>query len=342
MQNSDLKVYKAKANGRMGGGSTYLVSTGVQQNVFPHVTSAQRTAGHQDAFKTFWKVADDADGTLIAPEIYDDAPTLSLTDYVIAFEMDQRETIASITGLLTTPPTDGRQKYGTAVLKNDITAGDSTFTVTVKAAALASGNDAIFAAALNCVITDKLTADALTGNEEPFVLTGTPSVSGLDVTLTRVGTFLYSYTADGVSRVSSGFKPGDTGASCETPVKTSTSGTINNSTYPWVMDWIGSVDEDWTFTLTDATHFTCVGDTLGTVGSGTVSTEFAPNNPDFTKPYFTIPVGFFSLTGWLAGDTVTATTHPAAIPKGKKRVIPALSASLANNKVTDVIVGEAV
>jgi hypothetical protein len=340
MLNSDLKVYKAKDNGRMGGPSL-LVTSGVVANVFPYVTSAQRATGLRDAYKTFWKVGDDNDGTAIAPEVYDDAPTLSLTDYVISFVMNQRETIASITGLLTDPPTDGRQKYGTAVLKNNITAGGSTFVVTVKNAALASGNDKIFANGMKVKIADKLTADALTGNEEIITISGTPTVSGLDITITATTTIVNSYTANGTTRVSSEIIPGDCKTSYTTPVKTSSAGVIDNSTYPWVLDNIGTVDEDWTLTFTDATHFTCTGDTLGSVGSGVLGTDFAPSNTDFTKPFFTVPSGFFSGT-WAAGDTVTATTHPSSIPKGKKRVVPAGSASLANNKVTDVICCEAV
>jgi hypothetical protein len=43
-----------------------------------------------------------------------------------------------------------------------------------------------------------------------------------------------------------------------------------------------------------------------------------------------------------SGNTVTFTTHPAATGIGQKRVVPAGSASLANNKTTQVQGGEAV
>ena len=122
MLSTDLKVYKAKSNGRMDGASP--VTSGALQNVFPHVTSAQRTAGHFDYRKTFWKVADDADGAALDPEIYQDAPTLSATDYIVMFLMGQRDRVEDLTGYAT--GTDTQTKYGSAVLEEDITAGAST------------------------------------------------------------------------------------------------------------------------------------------------------------------------------------------------------------------------
>lgn len=337
MLSTDLKVYKAKANGRMDGASP--VTSGVLQNVFPHVTSSQRTAGFFDYKKTFWKVADDADGTLLDPEIYIDAPTLSLTDYVTMFLMGQRDRVEDLVGYAT--GTDIQRKYGSAVLKNNITAGASTLVVTVKNAALAAGADLIFANGDKIKLTDKASADASTGNEEVLTISGAPSVTGLDVTITVSGTIANNYTANGTTRVSSLIKPGDIKASNTAPVKTSAAGTIDFTTYPITLDNIGTIDEDWTLTFTDATHFNLSGDSLGAMGSGVISANFAPNNTDFTKPHFTVDYRAFGGT-WAAGNTVTFTTHPAAVGIGQKRVVPAGSASLANNKSTQVLGGEAV
>jgi hypothetical protein len=337
MLSSDLKVYKAKSNGRMSG--TDLVTSGVLQNVFPHVTSAQRTAGHVDYRKTFWKVADDADGTLIDPEIYPDAPTLSATDYVTMFLMGQRDRVEDLVGYST--GTDTQRKYGSAILKNNITAGAQTLTVTVKNVALTTGSDKIFVNEDKIKLTDKATADALTGNEEVLTINGVPSVSGNDITITVTEVIANSYTAGTVPRVSSLIKPGDIATSSTNPVKTSVAGTVDFSTYPIILDNIGTVDEDWTLTFTDATHFALTGDSLGAVTTGIISSDFAPNNGDFTKPYFTIETEVWGGT-WAAGNTVTFTTHPAAEGIGQKRVVPAGTASLSNNKTTQVLGGEAV
>lgn len=346
MLSSDLKVYKPKSNGRMSG--TDLVTSGALQNVFPHVTSAQRTAGLRDAYKTFWKVADDSDGTLLDPYIMHDAPTLSATDFVVMFEMSQRETIASISGLLDASPSDGRAKYGTAYLAENITAGASTIVVNVKNAALASGNDAIFRNGGKILLTDKATADASTGNAEVLAISGAPVVDGLEVTITVSETIANNYTAAGTPtqsspRVSSLIVPSsDIECSATTADKTSAAGTFDDTTYPIILDNIGTVDEDWTLTFTDATHYVLSGDSLGNnLATGTTTADFAPSNSDFSKPFFTIELEAWGGT-WVAGDILIFTTHPAAIAIGQKRFVPAGSASLANNKCTQVIVGEAV
>jgi len=338
MLSSDLKVYKAKSNGRMDGARPVI--SGVIQNVFRHVTSSERTTGFFDYVKTFWKVADDSDGTLLDPEIYPDAPTLSATDYVTMFLMGQRDRVEDLAGYST--GTDTQRKYGSATLKNSITAGAQTFVVTVKNVALTTGSDKIFVDGDKIKLTDKVSADAVTGNEEVLTINGVPSVSGLDITITVAEAIANNYTAGTVPRVSSLIKPGDIATSIGTITKTSVAGTLDTTTYPPTLDNIGTVDEDWTMTFTDATHFTLTGDSLtGSIGTGTTGANFIPNNVDFTKPYFTFDYRAFGGT-WAAGDTVTFTTHPAAVGIGQKRVVPAGSASLANNKTTQVLGGEAV
>ena len=340
MLSTDLKFYKEKVNGRLSGGTSNLITSGVVQNVWAHVTSAQRTAGYFDYAGFYCKVGDDADGTLIDPELLLDAPTLSATDYIMYFGLGLREAVSSISGYGT--GTDSKRKYGSAVLKNSIAAGASTFTVTVKNVAMASGAGVIFVNGDKIKLTSKSTADALTGNEEVQTISGVPSVSGSDITITTLNPIVNSYTADGVARCSSLIKPGDLKCTNSAPVKTSVAGTVDFSTHPIILDNIGTVEEDWTLTFTDATHFTLTGDDhSGSVATGDRSTDFSPNNGDFTKPYFTIETGVWGGT-WSAGNTVTFTTHPAAYHIGGKRVVPALTASLSNNKATLVFGGEAV
>lgn len=338
MLSTDLKVYKAKANGRMDGASP--VTSGALQNVFPHVTSAQRTAGHFDYKKTFWKVADDSDGSLLDPEIYQDAPTLSTTDYILMFAMGQRDRVEDLPGYAT--GTDTQTKYGSAVLKTSLTAGATSMTVTVRNAAIASGADAIFRNPVKVKICDKATADALTGNEEVVEINSSLTVSGLDITFSFTPALQNNYTANGTTRVSSLIKPGEIKTSATNPVKTSTAGTIDFTTYPLLLDNIGTVDEDWTLTRAGGA-WTLSGDSLGVIGTGIAlsSANYAPNNPDFTKPYLTIDYRALGGT-WADGDTITWTTHPAASGVGQKRVIPAASPSLANNRSTQVLGGEAI
>jgi len=67
----------------------------------------------------------------------------------------------------------------------------------------------------------------------------------------------------------------------------------------------GPVTDKFTVVFTSATAFNVFGDATGTVGSGTVSTEFAPDNGG--DPYFTIPANFFSGT-WAANQIATFQT----------------------------------
>jgi len=333
MQSSDLKVYSALANGRK---STTQVNTGVVQNVFPHVTSAQRASGVTDYAKTHWALANTDNYELLDPESYQDKPTLSPDDYVVMCLLGQRDPVST---LATTIAAAG--KVGSGVLQANISASDTTLTVTVKHAdLLPGGTDDIFLAGKKIKVCSHSDALATDGAEEIRTISGTPTYSGLIVTITVTEAFVNAFTADGTTRVSSLIKPGDTKPSATTPVITSTSGTFDTSTYPIILDNIGTPEEDWTLTFTDATHFTLTGDTVTNPGSGVVGTAFAPDNPDYSRPFFTIEASALGGT-FVAGDTITFTTHPATVPIGQKRVVSAGAASLANNKVTQVYGGEA-
>lgn len=340
MQNSDIKFYKAKTNGRM---SATQITTQVPQNVWPHVTSAQRTAGYYDYAEIWAKVADDSDGTLIDPALSLDAQTLSSGDDIVFFVMDGRDAISDVTG--TSTGTDTERKYGAIAISENITAGDKTIVVVFKNSRFASGDDQIFYDTDKIKLSSKAQADSLTGNEETLTIDGDPVVdaNGLKVTLTTVEAIANSYTADGTSRVSSLINPADIEAAYSGfTVTTAGDGDYDDSTYPVILDNIASVDEDWTIEFDDATHFHLDGDSLGTsLTTGVNTSDFSPSNSDFTKPYFTLESAGFSGT-WADGDKIEFTTTPAAYKLGGKRVVQAGTASLANNKATLVVEGEAV
>ena len=336
MLDTDLKFRKSKANGRM---SKDLIVLGGVQNVWRHVTSAQRKNGYFDYAEIWCHVATATVDTLIDPAFLLDAPTLSDKDYMMYFTMGNREKISDIAG--TDTGTDAKRKYGSHKLAVDIVGGAAvhTFRVLAKNAALVTGNDKIIFAGDSIRISNKLTADALTGTEVDLTVSSlTPS--GLYIDITTVESILSSFTADGVTRVSSLIRPADIAAACTTPVKTSSAGTYDFTTYPLVLDNIATVDQNWTYTFSDASHFALTGDELGAVGTGTIGVDFSPNNPDYTRPYSTLEAAGFGGT-WAGGNTITLTTTPAAFKIGGKRVIPALTASLSNNKATLVWEGEA-
>lgn len=342
MDSTDLKMYKEKVNGRM---SDNQIVTGVVQNLLSHVTSSQRAAGHFDYWGLWWHLADDDDGVGVDPQTLMDFPTLSDDDYALMFILDDREAVTDITGYET--GNDSETKYGTAMLAVNITAGDSTFEVVVKNAAMATGADAIFRNGGTIKISDKLTATAVSGNEETHTLDGVPVVAsdGVTMTLTIADSagFANSYTADGsITRVSSIYEPSvDMETTVTAASVTSTAGTFDDTVYPLILDSIGTVDEDWTLTFTDATHFRLDGDSLGNgVATGSTTIDFSPSNAGRSRPYFTIEFEAFGGT-YQAGDTIEFTTKPSAFHLGIKRVVPANSGSLSNNKIPMVLIVEA-
>ncbi len=335
MLDTDIKTYHSAEvsalvtnGGRM---SVNQVTSGVVNNVWPHVPRAERLAGAILHRKLFDKAADDTDGTLLAAQKWIDRPTLG-EDLIVAFAATQTDTQADITG--------NERKYGAAYIKTDIAAGVSTFVVTVEAAALASGTDAIFQDGDPIRLTDKLTPDAVAGNEEFLTISGVPTVVGLDVTITVAEVIANAYAVIDEARVMSIMDKGDIACSVDTFVVTSAGdGAYDDTTYPVTCDNIGTVEDAITLEFTDATHFTVTGSSGIGYGSGDTATDFIPSNPDFTKPYFTLEFAGFSGV-FAAGDTITWNIHPAAFAYWLRRTVPAGCASLANNKLTAVTAGE--
>lgn len=105
-------------------------------------------------------------------------------------------------------------------------------------------------------------------------------------------------------------------------VETSVSGTFDETTYPPVVNNVGTVYDTWTLTFTSGTVFTCSGLISGNVGTGSTSANFSPSNPVFGQPFFTIPLLGWGGT-WTAGDIVVFVTEPSSIPILWKEVIPA-------------------
>lgn len=338
MQSSDLAVFAALANGRC---SNSLLTSGVSGNVFRAIKSSERSTGITLAVKTFYGLKNTDNYALQDPETYHDKPTISDDDYVIMWESTQRTANVDATLKAELASAD---LYGSAELASDITAGDSTFTLVVKHAdQLPGGDHDIFKDGYTVRLCSHSTATSTDGAEEDCVISGTPTnPSGLNVLITRAGTFTNGFTVAAGTRASSLIQPtADLEPSTASfTVTTAGSGDYDDTTYPLELDNYGSVEEDWTLTWTSATAFTLTGDTLGTVGTGAIGSDFSPTNGDVSRPYFTLRTAGFSGT-YASGDTITFTTHPARLPIGQLLVVLAGAASLANEVCTKVLGGEA-
>jgi hypothetical protein len=274
-------------------------------------------------------VDNDADETLYNPGYCLDGPTAG-EDYVCFWPGTQRDTQADITG--------AERKYGAANLKTNVSAGASSLTVTVDNVALTG----IYQNGDSIRITDKATPDALTGNEELHTISGAPSVSGSDVTITIAGTLANAYLAATPTKVASIYEPAsDLACSVDNWDDSDTSaGTYDETNYPIICDNIGTVEQTWTIEMQSASTFKVTGDTLGIVATGqSIASDISPTTSDFSKPYFTISAAGWGGT-WATSDTIVFQTHPAATPLWEKRVVPASCASLANNKIIAIHTGE--
>jgi len=333
IQSTELRYYKSAIVGDTDSNgdrmSALEIAEGVKNNVWPNVPQAERVAGSTKYRKIFVKVANDDDLTLIDPRLFVENPTPG-DDRVLIFPGTQTDTQVDLTG--------SERLYGCGWLDADVTVGATVFDVNVEAAA-----DALFQDGDLVRISDKASVDAGSGNVE-FVRLADPggvTWNGDKATLTlAAGQSLSGGYSAANTRVASVIEPGDIKATSDGWLESSGAGTYDETTYPVITDSISSIEQTWTLTFTDATNFTCVGDVLGSVGGGSIGGgDFAPNNADFSKPYFTlVDSGWGGI--WASGDTVTFTTHPAASSIWWKRIVPAGATSLSANKVVVAITGE--
>ena len=339
IQSSEIKWYKpavvndTTANG--GAISSDEIVDGVKNNVWPDVPQAERTAGSVKYRKTFIKVANDDDLTLIDPRIFIETHTPG-DDSIVLMAGTQTDTQAEAD--------DYTRFYGAGDLDSDASASDGSVTVNVEDGN-GSGGHAIFQNGDLIRISDKASVDAGSGNTEFLRLADPGGVSwnGNQATLTfDTGVTLANGYAAAATRVASVIEAADIQATFDNWVESSASGTYDESTYPVILDNIGSIEQTWTLTFSDATTFTCAGDGVGSVGGGSIGGgDFAPNNADFSKPYFTLTDGTPPWGGtWAAADTIVFKTHPAAIGIWEKRTVPAGADSLSGNKVIVAITGE--
>ena len=321
-----LEVSTAGTNG--GRMSANEIISGVVNNVWPHVLQAERTAGSTTWRKIFAKNSNDNDETFLSADLFNDKPTAA-GDYIVLFAGTQTDTQTDVSG-------GSPRLYGGAALKSDVSSGGSTVVVDVEDAA----QTGMFQNGDKIRLSDMADPLAGTGNEELLTISGAPTVSGTEVTITVAETIANAYTVAGGGHVSSLYHVGDVKCAFDNWAETCAgSGTYDEAANPPIMDNIGTAYQTWTLTFTDATHYTVSGDTVGSVGSGDTSTDFAPVNSDFSKPWFKLEAAGFAGT-WAGSDTIVFKTHPAAAPIWLKRVVPAGTSSLANNRNITAFMGE--
>lgn len=319
------KPTESSDSGTNGGRMTAsAIVTAVKNNLFPDVPQSERTAGSTKYRKVFIHVANDDDITLVSPKVFVAKPTIG-DDHVVIFPGTQTDTQATM-GV-------PGQVYGSGSLNADALAAATSIAVLVEDWATSP----IFADGMTIRISNKATVDDVSGTVEYRTIdAGGVSPSGNVITLTLTSALTNGYSAAN-TYVSSVIEPSDVSATVTTPI-VSNGGSYDHGTYPVLGDSIGSIQQNWTVTFTSSSQFNIVGDTVGSLGTFNTTSDAAPNNPGFSKPYFVI--NRFGWSGTVTGTSMTFTTGPASIPIWYKRIVPAGAASLSGNGVIVAIDGE--
>ncbi len=333
-----LKFYRSQtvsdtaANG--GRLSTVEIASGVKNNLWPDVPQSERTAGSTKYRKSFLKVAHPDGLALIDTLLFVETPTPG-GDRVVIFPATQTDTQNDLTG--------SERVYGGGWLDANAALGATSISVNVE-----SASDAVFRNGDLIRISDKTTVDDPAGAAEFVRLAPAGAVvwNGNKATLTFAsGQSLANAYLAASTRVASVIEAGTLRASADTWGLSSANGSYNgwsgsgNPPSILVVDAIGGIEQTWTVTFTAAGTFTCVGDTLGSVGGGTTSSDFAPNHAAFGRPYFTLPFSGWGGT-WGVGDVLSFKTHPAAVAIWQKRIIPPNTGSLSGDRVVIAVSGE--
>lgn len=332
---TELKCMKAlitnDASDNGGRISSVEIATGVKNNLWPDAPQTERLAGSTKYRKIFLKNANIDKLKGLDAKIFIETATPA-ADRVLIFPGTQTDTQAEIASY-------SGQLYGAGQLSADVSASATSFTVITENAA-----DAIFANGMLVRISNKADVTA-SGNEEfrRIKATGGVSWNGNAATITlETGEALENAYLASNTKIASVIEAGEIWAKTDTWAISSPSGTYNgwngtglvpsNLTDLRIVDHVAGIEQTWTLTFTSATAFTCVGDTVGAVNGGTTSSDFAPNNATYSRPYFNLAASMWGGT-WATGNTLTFKTHPAAVPIWQKRVIPSNTGSLSGDKV---------
>lgn len=238
-------------------------------------------------------------------------------------------------GLINSEITENEEKYGAGVLKFAVASSDTTLVVSVRHSSLASGADAIFGDGKRvavCLASQGPTVD--TALQSYATVLGTPSVSGLDVTINLTAPIGANYAAGSV--VQSYPAPVDILTAYANVVKTSASGVFNAASM--VLDNIGTPTCSVTITFTSATTFIATCNFPGgivtagsySLGTGSITAAFGPVNLYNARPVLVLPVGIFGGI-WASGDTVEFDLDAAEYCFVVKHVIPAAAVSVAGD-----------
>ncbi len=314
----ELRKSQVITNDSTNGGrmSINVIASAVKNALWPTITEDQRVAGVSEFRKIFFKIQNDAELAGNNTRIYYDDITGAGTRVKFT-AADQRNTQGDLVG--------SERYYAPGRLATDATGNPSSVVVDVEPG---GGADQVIQAGDLLLIKDGATSEFIT------VSAGGIAWSVDQATITLESALVNSYTAAANTVVTPVYEAGTVQTSFDNFVVVSASdGDFDDIGTPLVLSNLGTIEQTWTLTFSDATNYTITGDVIGSVGAGTTGADFAPDNPDESRPFFTLPNTGFSGT-FANGDTIVFQTHPNAVPLFENRITPAGTASFSNDSST--------
>lgn len=280
--------------------SINAISTNVEGNVWPSVTSAQRAIGQVRCEKIFFKNRNAANSAGIDPWIALAQPNASDEwEWIVAADQD------SLQGDLT-----GTERiYSASFLAADAATGATSIVLELDNAAMSEAwkdGDSIF------IYSGQSTPVATTGLKEENVVSGDPVLSGLQLTLTLENPLANAYTTANSACCCVKMNAGSSFAPSLDGVAQTGTGVYDIDTYPVELGNLGTIRQKWTLRYLGSGFAELSGDTLGSLGSFDISADIAPINTASNTAYLTIKAGGHG-AAHVSGDTLVFDTHEATV-----------------------------
>lgn len=125
----------------------------------------------------------------------------------------------------------------------------------------------------------------------------------------------------------------------DAPVGNSATATFSKAQYPITVTNRGAITERWIVRFTNTTAFEILGENVGVIATGNVTTDCAPLNPATQVPYFTIPALGWG-AGWVAGNVMRINTVGAMFPVWVVRTVQQGPETVTDDSFTLLIRGD--
>lgn len=362
---ADMKLYKSAvvsdADSNGGACSANVINSGVRHSIFPRVTRAERLAGKTRYRKIFLKNTNSANETAAGVRAYLTFPSPAGDRFAMSDDQNltQAEMIASdpwwtACGKLNVDAAIGAttlqvlfestaigdmsyssihisSNYKSAqVINTGVTPGASiTYGVNGKWNLATHNGDAAYPNGIylgdNVVMTDDGTAS------EEWLISTVDAITwvGNVATITLIAALSVAYTA-ATTYVSAALSFGDMVATSEITDSLSSAGTTDAVNNPVQCTNLNTIEDVVTVSFTALGAFTASGTISGSLGSGTVATDFTPVNPVTSAPYFTIPAAFWG-GSWVLNDYIVLRMNSSGKALWLREIVPASTAQNANN-----------